>query len=186
MAPTSTQLANRKLLAIDARELVKAHRFRPDDRCYLAETLTLECRVCAVGAVVAAGALRETAAYLTDDLERRVERLTGPERSHDYQTALMDLVGFTLEEAAAFEAAFMGHAIDLDDSALPYAQERGVDGGYATTHQLHSAPLVEAAKRWKQELVAAGLYTLRDRFFALMDLLESWEMNPVSFPTKKD
>lgn len=204
--PTPEQLANRRLLAQDVRNQLNEHAFKPNPATYCRDESRSGCEMCAVGAVVLSGVLASPG---TDykrpvkypraalDLYSDLQGLpTGG--GFDWHVILMHLLGFTLEEATAFETAFVGGIIYTDGEAQNWsaAREPARDWSYLSPVNYiawaQESPLISSALRWysasvdKEDVSDTALTSREKRLHALLDLLESWETTPVSFPTKKD
>lgn len=201
--PTPEQLINRRLLAQDVRNQLNEHAFKPNPATYHREAYRSGCEMCAVGAVVIAGVMRESDPVVAAHKRLALEFYSGKkglpsESGGDWHVILMHLLGFTLEEATAFETAFVGDIIYTDEEAQSWSavREPARDWSYLSPVNYISwaqqSPLISSALHWysasvgKEDEDDSELTSREKRLHALLDLLESWEMNPVSFPTKKD
>lgn len=199
--PTPEQLANRRLLAQDVRKQLNEHAFEPNPATYLRENLVLKCEMCAIGAVVVAGVTKEfpaTTGHAREALARYATSHGLTDDGSDWHILLMHLLGFTLEEATAFETAFVGTIIFVDEEAQDWSAAREPARDWSSLPPVsyftwaQERPLIISALRWysasvdKEDKDGTVLTIREERLHALLDLLESWEMNPVSFPTKKD
>ncbi len=197
--PTPEQLINRRLLAQEVRTLVNEGQVTPSQDAYMytppmepGENVQRPCLVCAVGSVVVAAAVSK---YPNLMPKVGVHRLTGSiGRYDDYHTSLAALVGFTFTEVVAFEAAFMGAVvvppagvvehmwnkgyldIDIPKPAPNFSQWR-----LEVWDSVEAVDLVRDALKWWNRQNAGDTTVL----LRLMDLMESWADNPVSFPLTK-
>lgn len=203
MAPTSTQLANRKKLAQEVRRLVEGQHLLPTQGTYLSYAppvgdIDSPCFSCAVGSVIAAAAaLTFPAMHLKAGANLIFANHGVP--NGDYHSALAALLGFTFTEVVAFEAAFMGEVMVTSTGCVTHTKNEGLfdvpnfqdyrDSPWdplvwrsRLRGSLDDVPLVQSAMEWQHKDHGGD----RERILALMTLLESWETQPISYERKTE
>ncbi len=199
MTPTPQQLINRRLLAQDARKQLALQKFYPTEIAYIRKS-GRTCMMCAVGAVVASGVALEYPEIPRMDVIEGAKKLSTEhdlpdhiDEKADYHILLMHLTGLTLEEIVAFEAAFMGFTVYVGHAPQYWFIKVAPDlwkvplNSAGFDEWASTSPLIRSALDWryftgKSKQLDNPLEARTQRMMDLLNLLESWETQPVSFP----